>query len=126
MPLNQIEWTADNLRRELQRLIQAADVSALDLIEAFDRSDDGNFEAKEFLAMIKRITRDDDLYEEHIRGIALTVFEAISGKDGQVDVEELMKWLNHDKATKYSTDEEINQLYNTGAKYDPLVLTHSR
>ena len=47
--IDQLEWTPDGLRRELVEMLQRAELAPLDLVRAWDQSNDFSFSSREFL-----------------------------------------------------------------------------
>ena len=60
--LRTLKWTPLVLRGELQAMLSRSKLSALDLLSAFDKSDDGTLSKQEFLNLVRR-------KEEHLERI---------------------------------------------------------
>lgn len=54
-PLSYLHWSPGLVKSELQRMCEAGHISALDLLGAYDRSEDGMLSQKEFLNMMRHI-----------------------------------------------------------------------
>lgn len=94
-PLAEIEWTPEVLRQEVQDMLIRTDVSALDVISAYDKTDDGALNKKEFLVFMKAIVGDTELWREsNVKQVTGAVFGAISGDDGELDIEEKLRWIS--------------------------------
>lgn len=55
LTIAQINWTPANLRRELVEMLQRTELAPLDLVRAWDQSNDFSFSSREFLIMMKKI-----------------------------------------------------------------------
>ena len=92
-PLGSLVWTEKVLRAELQDMLKRTQVSALDLLMAYDKSDDGLLSKKEYLVMMKALVGNEDAWRGGAKDAALDTFENLSGKDKSMDIEELVRWL---------------------------------
>lgn len=95
-PLDNMDWTPAILRDELQEMLQRSQNSALDLLSAHDKSEDGDLSEREFLGMVKTIIGSSTAWTEtNVRDVAKGVFARIAGDDAHVSIEELERWLVH-------------------------------
>ena len=75
-------------------MLLRTDLSALDVVSAYDKTDDGQLNKKEFLVFIKAVVGDTKLWREsNVKEMTGSVFGAISGDDGELDIEEIVRWL---------------------------------
>ena len=96
--LETLEWTADALRTSIQAMLKRHKLAPLDLLRAYDKSQDGAFSLKEFLVMLKNLVRPSsdsevDLWYSTARPLIVDVFKQVAGRDQSCDVVELMRWL---------------------------------
>ena len=90
----EIDWTPEVLRRELQYMLVRADLSALDVLSAHDKSEDGDLSKREFLSMMKFLVGNAYAWAEtNVKEVASVVFGTIAGNDELVQIEELERWL---------------------------------
>jgi hypothetical protein len=68
------------------------------------------------LAMVRRMTADDELWSAHVKHAAADAFERVAGSDKSIDIEELVRWLSH--GTQHGGD--------GGSIYDSLPASPSR
>ena len=80
-------------------MLRLTQVSALDLLLPYDKSDDGTLAKREFLAMMKAKVGDETAWRGGAKDAALDVFVIIAGADKVIDVEELVRWLPHTAMT---------------------------
>jgi Ca2+-binding EF-hand superfamily protein len=93
-PLEDVVFTAVLLHRELKRMLVSAQLSALDLISSFDNSEDGTLSRREFLAAMKSIIGDADVWlNTNVKDVCLEIFCDLGGEDKELDIEEFQRWL---------------------------------
>jgi Ca2+-binding EF-hand superfamily protein len=92
-PLNKVKWSPGTLRNELRTMLEKSQVSSLDLLMAYDKSEDGYLCKKEFLAMVKALVGDEAVWYEGVKDAAIECFSKIAGKDKQLDIEEFARWM---------------------------------
>ena len=105
--LDEIEWTTDELRRQVQLMLLWNQLSPLDLLAKYDvagakksEGGDGKFSFKEFLVMMKKLIQPGDefivVWDADIRPVVQQSFRELAGDDGKLDVVELETWLTKD------------------------------
>ena len=98
--LEDLEWTPNVLREQIQLMLMHARLAPLDLIRSWDLggadgSHDMAFSRREFLSMLKRMVDDLDLWDwAGVRDIVVQTFELLSGSNKSIDVVEFERWLN--------------------------------
>ena len=97
-PLEELHWTPAVLRRELQTMLTRAHLSALDLLMAYDKSDNGILNRKQWYFMLKRLVG-EAAWEAGAREIGHSIFETVSGGGKEIDIEEIQRWLVTGRAT---------------------------
>ena len=93
--LRDLTWNAATLRAQLQVALIDAGLSPIDLLRAWDTRADGTgaFSKREMLIMMKQITGDLELWDDHVRDAVVEAFTVLAGSDKSLDVEELQKFL---------------------------------
>jgi hypothetical protein len=99
-PLDGVHWTVGRLRTELQTLLNRHGLSSLDLLMAYDKSDDESLSRKEFTWMMRKVLDNDAAWTSGFKEVALSIFDRISGGDGEMDIEEFERWLRRDTKTQ--------------------------
>ena len=94
-----IDWTPEQLRTEVQAMLILHDLAPMDLLFAYDGSEDNVFAWAEFLRMMKKLVSPGqgetlDLWDMVIRPCVQEAFTLISGTDHKLDAIELERWLN--------------------------------
>lgn len=90
----EIKWNPTVLRKSMQKALLDEHMSPLDLMDMFDKSEDGELSKKEFVVMIKKLMDDDEAWiVSNIKEAAIDVFLLICQDDDSVDVEEFTGWL---------------------------------
>ena len=97
-PLDEISWSPEVLRVEIQLMLITSKLAPMDLIRAWDdggrKTGDGSLSKKEFLAMAKSLIDDENLWREGVRSVAARTYDLVSGGDASLDAVDLAKWLN--------------------------------
>ena len=93
-PINEITWTPTVLRQELQAALVRSQLSALDMLMAYDKSEDGDLSLREFNHMIRRLVGDPEVWDlSNVADVVKQVFEQESGCDQSISIEDLEHWL---------------------------------
>ena len=98
-PLTEVNWTSSTLHAELQAMLLHSQVSALDLVLAYDKSEDGTLSKREYLAMMKALIGEEAAWRGGAKDAALDIFEQIAGDDNELDIEEMVRWIP--QSTRY-------------------------
>lgn len=91
--LPSVKWSARVLRAELLQLLQRTKLSALDLLHAYDTSEDGLLSKRECLSMFKAVVGNEIAWRGGAKQAALDVHRRYATDNGTVDVEHLQRWL---------------------------------
>ena len=98
LTLDRIDWTVEELQRQLQLMLLWNGLTPLDLMRGWDADQGGSFSFKEFLRMLKKLVNPDreltDLWDFTIRPVVQKTFREIAGADRSLDVLEFEAWLN--------------------------------
>ena len=94
IPLDELLWQPDTLRRELQYALLRNSLTPLDLVRAWDKDDDRSFSKREFLSMFKSIVNDIDLWDGALRLTVQETFAIVAGADHHIDLNEFQEWLS--------------------------------
>ena len=93
-PLEEIEWTEVILHYELYTALKRAGLSALDLLSAYDGSDDSTLSKREFLFMVKSILATPTVWREsNIKDVCIEVFSKLAGTDHELSIDEMHGWM---------------------------------
>ena len=95
-PMDAIHWTVGKLRSELQLLLSRHSLSTLDLLMAYDKSADGKLSRREYVWMMRKIIDHEGAWAGGLKEVVYELFRRISGGDGEVDIEELERWMRRD------------------------------
>ena len=69
-------------------------LGALDLMLAYDRSEDNALSRKEFLGMFKKLVGNEGVWtSSNVKDACIALFNRIAGTDAEVDIEELQMWM---------------------------------
>ena len=82
------KWTPKQLKRELVAMLQRAELAPLDLVRAWDKSNDFSFSSKEFLQMMKKIVYSSALIERPAR-----VRSTVDAAEAEGDESDLVRML---------------------------------
>lgn len=94
VPLDEMSWTPDALRRELQYALLRNGLTPLELVSAYDKDGDRSFGKREFLRMMKLIVDDMDLWDGALRLTVQETFSRVGGSDQNIDLNEFQEWLS--------------------------------
>ena len=98
LTLDAIHWSCEELQRQMQLMLLWNNLSPLDLLTAWDSSQDGSFSFKEFLRMCKKLVKPgktyQNLWDEEIRPVVQETFYEVGGQDKTLDVTEFERFLN--------------------------------
>ena len=98
LTLDRIEWTPEELHRQLQLMLCWNELSPLDLLRGWDVSGDDGLAFKEWLRMIKRLVSPGEEYAElwdcEIRPVVQQTFRNIAGSNKTVDPVEIENYFN--------------------------------
>ena len=90
-----IVWSESLLRKEFLNMLSRTDISPLDLVNAHDKTETGMLNKKEFLVMLKGLIGCQEVWEaSNVKSIVIHVYNHIKRRDGNVDVQRLLQWLN--------------------------------
>lgn len=87
------EWSSDTLRFALQVTLMNSGLAPVNLLLAWDADRGGQLERKEFVANMKRLVADLELWDDHLREVTMHTFAVVSGGDHAIDSAELQAWL---------------------------------
>jgi hypothetical protein len=96
IPLDNIEWTPEAIRMQIQLMLITADLAPLDLVRSWDSGErDCAFSLREFLSMMKALTDDNNLWDWHgLRDCAKETYTLVSNGKGPIDLMDFERWLN--------------------------------
>jgi len=95
--LSELVWDSDELRRQINLMLERSHVSTADLLRAWDRSGDGRLSEVEFISSVADLfisAGHETLWDDEVHEVAVQVFATIvTSGDNQVRMSELEKWL---------------------------------
>ena len=130
-PLENLVFTEHLLHGEVKRMLVNAQLSALDLISSFDRSDDGKLSKREFLATMKSIVGQPDVWlNTNVKEVCVQIFDRLAGDDKELDLEELHSWLLLDspiaKKSPMNQERSRSSKIDVGVEESPPLLQPNR
>lgn len=103
---DEIEWTEDELRLELQLVLLRTRTSPAELLTVWDKSGDGQLTKMEYLVSMRKLFRFGELvvqqqetvgqilWQNKVKPTAVAIFNAIAGDDQLLSITELETWLD--------------------------------
>jgi len=107
MTIAQIDWTPANLRRELVEMLQRTELAPLDLVRAWDQSNDFSFSSREFLIMMKKIVYSHAVINDPELTAMKEAKAVVLTKTGEAETEAAFQW-KMTKAVSYTSEATAN------------------
>ena len=124
-PLDSVEWSEVILWNELKAMLSKAEMSALDLISAHDRSDDGTLSKREFFVMMKAIIGSPDVWlDTDVKEVTKALFRKLSGNDNELDIQEFHSWMLKRPAQESPPGADV-RTKNADAQEEPSTNTQA-